>query len=363
MIKRILHISPDFNYNCGRSKLVFLYLKYFGSKSGHETHFISNGGDSLERLKEIPSLKFKRLAFSTGFKNVFYYSKFYKDLKSYIIENKIDLIHAHHRFPEFVSVRIANELNMKTIASAHSFVKGFKRISFGSDKIISVSNSITSYLIKYFNINKEKVITLYNPAEEFSELKPEEKEKTKREMGINPYQKVLLFMGRINYKKGYDKLIQAYKIIHSKDSNTILIMCGKIEDKSFAKWRNELTVPISIIPPFKDYKRLYQLAQMIILPSRFDGFPFVMIEAGSNKKPFIGGNTGGIAEFIEDGVNGLLVDPENENELADKIFFLLNNKEAAQDFGNNLYKKVNERCGYNNYFSRVEEIYNSLLCL
>ena len=168
-------------------------------------------------------------------------------------------------------------------------------------------------------------------------------------------------MGKINYKKGYDKLIQAYKIVYNKDKDVILIMCGKVEDKSFTKLRTKLTVPIIIIPPLKGNNILYQIAQIVILPSRFDGFPFVMIEAGANKKPFIGGNTGGISEFIEDGLDGLLVNPENENELADKILFLLNNKEAAEQLGNNLYKKVNKKCNCNNYFGRLEEIYNSLI--
>ncbi len=361
MNKKILHISPDFNYSCGRSKLVFLYLEYFGKRDGFETHFITNGGDSLERLREISSLKFKKLAFSTGTKNILYFNRFYKALKDYVIENRINLIHTHHRFPEFVSGRIAKELNIKTITSAHSFVNGFKKISFKSDKIISVSNSVTSHLVKDFNINKDKIITLYNPVEEFSELKLQEKEKLKREMGIKPDQKVLLFMGRINYIKGFDKLIEAYKIVHRKDGDAILIMCGKVEDKSFAELRTKLTVPIIIIPPLKDNNILYQIAQIVILPSRVDPSPFVMIEAGSNKKPFIGGNTGGIAEFIEDDVDGLLVDPENENELANKILSLLNNKEAAEELGNNLYKKVNEKCNYNNYFSKIGEIYNSLL--
>lgn len=86
-----------------------------------------------------------------------------------------------------------------------------------------------------------------------------------------------------------------------------------------------------------------------------------MLESGSFKKPFIGGNTGGIAEFIEDGKNGLLVDPENPEELADKIFFLLNNPEFGKTLGENLYEKVTRLCDYNNYFKEVENIYKSLL--
>jgi glycosyltransferase involved in cell wall biosynthesis len=86
-----------------------------------------------------------------------------------------------------------------------------------------------------------------------------------------------------------------------------------------------------------------------------------MIEAGAFKKPFIGGNTGGIAEFIEDGKNGLLIDPENPEQLAEKIIYLLNNPDMGKVLGENLYEKVNHLCEYNNYFNEVEKIYNSLL--
>jgi glycosyltransferase involved in cell wall biosynthesis len=358
---KILHITPDFNYTCGRSKLVFLYLKYFGKKDGYEVHFIANGGDSLERLKEIPSLKFLKLTFSTGLKNIIYLRKFYQDLKDYVTNHKINIIHNHHRFPEYIANKISKELNVKTVTSAHSFVSGLKKISFRADRIISVSNSVTSHIAKNFNIDEKKITTLYNPAETISELSLEEKEKIKGEMGINPEQKVLLFMGRISYKKGYDKLIQAYKIAHFKDRNIILLMCGKVEVRRFAKLRTELTIPVIIIPALKNYNMLYQLAEMIILPSRIDGFPFVMIETGMNKKAFIGGKTGGIAEFIEDGINGFLVDPDNENELAEKIIFLLEHSEIAEKLANNLNRKVKEKCDSNRYFESVEEIYNSLL--
>ena len=86
-----------------------------------------------------------------------------------------------------------------------------------------------------------------------------------------------------------------------------------------------------------------------------------MLEAGVHKKPFIGGNTGGIAEFIEDGKNGLLVDPENPEQLAEKISYLLDNPALGKHLGENLYDKVTRLCDYNNYFNEVEKIYNSLV--
>ena len=63
-------------------------------------------------------------------------------------------------------------------------------------------------------------------------------------------------------------------------------------------------MPVIYLPPLENIKQLYSISDVVILPSKKDSFPYVMLEAGINKKSFIGGNTGGIAEFIEDGVNG-----------------------------------------------------------
>jgi glycosyltransferase involved in cell wall biosynthesis len=225
--------------------------------------------------------------------------------------------------------------------------------------IISVSNQITGYLKEKFDISNERIFTLYNPVTEFSEINGTNE--FKKKLSITNDQKVILFMGRINYVKGYDKLINAYKIASNKKKNLILVMCGRIEDKNFQKLRKELTSPLIYIPSLSDNTLLYQIADLVILPSRVDPFPFVMIETGINKKPFIGGKTGGIEEFIEDGIDGLLVNPEDENEIADKILFILDNKDISENLGKNLYKKVKEKCDYQNYFNQVEEIYNSIL--
>lgn len=359
-MNKILHISPCFNYNCGRSKLVYLYLSYFKSKSSYEIHFITNGGDSLERLREI-QIDYKILNFSSGLKNIFFQKIFYNQLKEYLIKNEIQLIHTHHRFPEYISIKAAKELNIRTVATAHNFVKGYKKISFKSDKIIAVSNSLNSYLQKEFKVEKERIITIYSPAEDFPPYNQAELINLKEELGLTPRDKVILFMGRINFEKGYDILLKSFQKIHNEWKNTVLLMCGNIEDKNFRKISEKFTNSIIVIQPKENQNIFYSIADMVALPSRTDSFPLVMIETGIFKKPFIGGNTGGIAEFIEDGKNGLLVQPGNDSELAEKIIYLLKNEAYAQTLGENLYKKVKEQCDYNNYFLQVENIYDSLL--
>jgi L-malate glycosyltransferase len=360
MIK-ILHITPNFNYSCGRSKLVYYYLNYFGSHSDYETHFITNGGDSLDRLNDIPGLKFQKLEFSTGYKNLFFYWSFYTKLKEYIRNNKIDLIHTHHRFPEMVAVKIGLQLNVKTILSTHGFTQGYKNISYRSDKIISVSQSMTDFLINFFKVNSDKIKTLYNPVESSSDNSTDfsvRYQEQKRAIGNS---KVLLFVGRGNSDKGVDTLLNAFDRLSLELDNVVLIIAGQIDDnliKIRSKVKNKKIITIR---PQRNIDHVYSLADIVILPSRSDSFPYAMLEAGSFKRPFIGGDTGGIAEFIEEGKNGLLVDPENPQQLAEKIIYLLDNPDIAKLCGENLHHKVKHLCDYNSYFSHIEKIYNELI--
>lgn len=361
-MKNILHITPNFNYSCGRSKLVFLYLKYFSNKDDYRVHFITNGGDSLDRLKVVPRVNFQIFRFTTGYKNIFYKKSFYNELKEFVMENSISLIHTHHRFPEDAVVRISQELNIKTVTSAHSFVKGFSGWGFNSEKVIAVSNSVRDYLINNHKVSADRILTLYNPVEKLHHNSSGNFINSfKYENKIRDENKIILFVGRICRDKGLDTLTKAFEFIRARNKNAILIVVGHIEKnkkvyKSFL--RSERVI---YIPPREDIQNFYEISEVVVLPSRKEPLGYTMLEAGVHKKPFIGGNTGGIAEFIEDGNNGLLADPENPEQIVEKIFYLLSNPDIGKRMGENLHEKVSRLCDYNKYFCEIEKIYNSLI--
>jgi len=357
-MKRILHITPDFNYSCGVSKLVYLTLSYFNENANYESHFITNGGDSLERLKDLKRIKVRIIDFSKGVKNIFLMNNFHQNISNYCRESGIELIHSYHRFPEFIASKISAEASVRSVGTVLSFVKGFKKLSFRSDYLITVSNAVTSHLINKFGVEPTKITTMYLPKEHIIESKTGF---IKNSIGISDDKKVLLYMGRINFIKNIDNLLKAYEVVYKIFPDLILILCGSLGNNKIQRLIKKNNGSIKVLKPMKENQVLYQIADLVILPSRVDPFPFVMIEAGSYKKPFIGGNTGGIAEFIEDGINGLLVDPENPQVLAEKIIYLLNNPQIGRTMGEKLYEKVNRLCDYNSYFSEVEKIYNSAL--
>ncbi len=124
-------------------------------------------------------------------------------------------------------------------------------MSFKSDKIICEVDYIKNMLINNFNIPEDRIYKMYLPAEQFTTISENEKKELRRFLSIKEDQKIILFIGKISYKKGYDKLIEAYKKVYAKNENTILIICGNIDAEEFNKIRNKLKIPVIVIPPTK----------------------------------------------------------------------------------------------------------------
>ncbi len=358
--KNILHISPDFNYCCGVSKYVFTILKNFSESDSYKLFFITNGGDALDKLEEI-GVEPYILQFSRGWKNILNLLPNLNTLKNFCIRNHIDIIHTHHRYPEYMAHLVSKKIKIKTITTVHSLVKGKNKFSFKSDKLIAVSKAVEKMLSENYHVPANKITMLYNSIEPLNVLQEESIEGLRNKYNISSKAKIILFLGRITKLKGIDILIDVFNKIQTETDDLILLIVGQIYDNSLKNTLETLHPNIKLINPVKNPGSFYFAADIVILPSRGESLPYVMLESGLFKKPFIGSNTGGISEFIEDGVNGLLFEPENVYELADKIKYILNYPEEAKTLGENLYLKVKENISNDKYCETLSEIYDNLI--
>lgn len=356
----ILHLSPNFDYSCGVSKHVFDILNFYSDDPNVNLKFITNGGDALSKLFDI-GIKPYIINFKQGITNVLFFSSNLFELHKYCIQNNIDIIHTHHRYPELLSVILSKKLKLKTITTAHSIVEGYKQFSFKSDKIIAVSNTVKSMIIRNYNVLDSRITLLYNCLPNMKNLKFGVNRKSIEELGIKESEFVILFLGRLNKIKGIDILVNAFRKIKPAYPNIKLILLGEILDDTYKEINVKSDEDIIRFIARNDIKLFLELCNIVILPSREDPFPYVMLEAGIAHKPFIGSSTGGIAEFIEDGVNGFLFEAGNADDLAEKIEFVINNPEKAKSAAEELHKKVKKHCNCEEYFAELTNIYNELL--
>ncbi|MBK7629821.1 MAG: glycosyltransferase family 4 protein [Ignavibacteriales bacterium] len=357
----ILFISPDFNYSCGVSRYMNQCLQHFSEQDYFNVHFITNRGDSLDRISDNKDIKLHLLNFEKDHKNPFKLIKDFFQLLSYCKKYKIQIIHTHHRYPELISVLVSKITGAKTITTVHSFVSGLKKLSFRSDKIICVSNAVKKNLIEDYPHCKNRITVLYNCVDDSFFENISNLQIIRNKFGFSPDDKIILFVGRICRIKGVDILIKAFAKIIRLNENIKLILLGQVEDIIISEAIKGSEKYIFVIQPVKDVREYYQASDIVVLPSRIDPFPYVMLEAGAMKKPFIGGDTGGISEFIEDGVNGILIERDNYDQLADRIVFLLNNPVQAEILAEALYHKVRKECDCEKFYERLGKIYNDML--
>lgn len=147
----------------------------------------------------------------------------------------------------------------------------------------------------------------------------------------------VLFVGRIRPGKGIENLIKSMKLVINKGCDAHLHVVGPTDDSRYLKYLQELTKKLEVteqvefIGSIPDDALMDEYAEcsVFVLPSSIDSFGIVLLEAMASGKPVIA--TKGITYLIEDGKTGLLVNYGDNEELAEKILKLMNNKKL-RDF-------------------------------
>lgn len=163
----------------------------------------------------------------------------------------------------------------------------------------------------------------------------------------------ILYAGRLEYRKGTDILLAAIPYILSKFKDVDFEILG-IDHKNhyYNEFKKSVSIEILNRVSFKGrvndevLKRAYNDCDIFVAPSRYESFGLVYIEAMSYGKPVIGAKVGGVAEIIDDYENGLFFELENPQDLADKIIFLINNKDIRSKLGFSARQKIE------NYFTK-----------
>lgn len=171
-------------------------------------------------------------------------------------------------------------------------------------------------------------------------------------------QNTLIFAGRLSPMKGLDTLLSAVKELPFK-----LLILGEGEMKSGIKRRIESgelkNVKFLGHLSGKAYRDTLSKAGVVVVPSPCpENSPLVIAEAFALGIPVIGSSLGGIPELQAGGERGLTFQPGNENELKQKILFLMENPGAREKLGKAAREFALEHFNPDSYYSRIMEFYN-----
>ncbi|PWD98011.1 glycosyltransferase family 4 protein [Marinilabilia rubra] len=216
-----------------------------------------------------------------------------------------------------------------------------------ADYLCAVSYTVAQYTKEYVNL-KRPVEVLYNPVDTMA---------FKREgaLASRTSNSKLVFIGSIYDKKGIVELILAMHRVIEEVPEARLFIYGR----DIAMRRNSLTymqflkglmddslktkiffmgeIPHSEIP------KVLSKGQICVLPSKIEALPIAWLEAMAVGVPLIGGDIPSGREIIESGRNGILADPNDPDDLAGKIIFLLKNPDEGAKLASQALKDIQEK--------------------
>ncbi|MGR3173254.1 MAG: glycosyltransferase family 4 protein [Candidatus Scalindua sp.] len=214
---------------------------------------------------------------------------------------------------------------------------------------IIVNSQATKRLVEEHSYPSEKIHIVHPGAspELFNIANQGEEIRTKYKL---EGRKVLLSISRLVPKKNHVNVLKALPEVIKRISNLTYLIVGKGEEEEIIKRIiGELRLQgyvklLGYIDP-QYIAPYYNACDVFVMPSKtvdvdYESFGIVYIEANACGKPVIGGRSGGVEDAVIDGVTGLLVDPENINEISDAIIRLLNDENLARRLGGNGRKRV-----------------------
>jgi glycosyltransferase involved in cell wall biosynthesis len=279
---------------------------------------------------------------------------------------KFDIVHAHDWMNVRAAIKIRKFFKIPFVLTIHSSeldrsggvllkksrVLGVEKFGVKSaDAVISVSKNMARQIKEVFKIKRE-INVIYNGIDNTEDIKRKEKD-------------YVLFVGRLTEQKGVEYLIYALLPLIRENRKIKLYIVGKGHlKKSLEKLTDLLGIKdnVKFLGFVSDRKLIecYKGAKLLVMPSIYEPFGIVALEAMKYKVPTIISKRAGVAEILEDKKNTMLVDPLNINEFRSAISSCLKNKNLRSKIGLNGYKLI-KQLSWRNIALETLNLYKSLV--
>lgn len=233
------------------------------------------------------------------------------------------------------------------------------------DRYIAVSEANARYLIAEKGLQARKVVTIPNSCD-VSHFDPARTAppKLKDEWRIGDGDPVLVVLARLDMQKGHDVLLDAMVTIHREFPSAKLFLVG--EGPRGAALRAQVRdLGLMDVVRFTGYRRDVEdwlaLADVVVLPSRWEGMPLVAIEALAAGKAIVATAVDGTPEVVVDGQCGLIVPSARPAPMAQAIVRLLRDPGLRRTFGENGRQRAIQHFDCSLQVERTERLYLSAL--
>jgi glycosyltransferase involved in cell wall biosynthesis len=250
-------------------------------------------------------------------------------------------------------------------AQLRLFMEAERNLIKNADAVIPISRSIARTLVERYDVEQDERWSTghcgiaYWPAFDVNEGYGEFPELGTALGSSLEDAKLVVFVGRLERRKGIDLILAAAKEILTADLKAVLIIAGRDPEDWAARFANELPIDlaqrVSFLGEISDATRekLLSHAYCLLFPSRYESFGLVPLEAFVHGVPVIACSAGAVPEVVTDGV-GILIDPETPGELAKATIKLLGNGDLRSRMSTHARERVRRLSSRNSALHAME---------
>lgn len=245
-------------------------------------------------------------------------------------------------------------------------IEGERRIVAAADRLVAPTYYERSQLVRYYSAVPSK-IEVIPCGVDLDLFHPIDKIEARRELGLTD-RRVILFVGRMDPLKGLDILLQAVARLEDRDGLRVLVAGGSLEGDSrlthYLDKAREMGIAhqVTFLGSLEQESlpAYYSASDLCVVPSYYESFSLVAVEALACGTPVIASRVGGLTGIVRDGETGFLVPWRCPDPFSERLETLLGNDMLREHFGRAARKSV-EKYAWSNVASRIQEVYEDLL--
>lgn len=332
-----------------------------------------------------------------------YMPEYVENFLKFTEKNKLEylLLHGNYYLSAWAGVQLGKTLHIPVVSTFHTLgivkhqalnsndpspkdrIDKELEVMAGEDRLIATSPVMKDEMTDLYSANAKKIAVIPGGVNlnRFTSLP---QNLARRVLNINPNRLIVLYVGRMERRKGIDTLLYAMaevaKMMPEKRKILRLYVSG---GEPRHRWRNAKESPEKLERDrlkklvddlgIKDMVRFlggvnrenlpyyYSAADVTVVPSYYEPFGLVPLESMACGTPVIASNTGGLKYTIKDGKTGYLVPPRDHKMFAAKIYVLLENSTIRKHFRENGMERVKRFFGWEAVANQMSSFYNDLI--
>jgi glycosyltransferase involved in cell wall biosynthesis len=298
------------------------------------------------------------------------------------LNGNVDILHAHDWLVATSGIGLKHVFRKPLFVTMHSTEIGRRNgihfdyermiheteawLTYEAWKVICCSDYMVSHVRWAFGLPPDKQVMIPNGvnADVYSELDRKDMVQFRRKFAL-PGEKIVLFVGRLVYEKGVHVLVNAIpRVLEKVNAKFVIVGNGYMKEQLSGLVKTlgiDQKVMFTGFVDDETLRRLQTCADVSVVPSLFEPFGIVALEAMAAKSPVVVSDTGGLGEIVDHDVDGVKVYANNPDSLAWGITKVLADEKHAEHIGSNAFEKIQEKYNWNRIAQQTENMYKSVL--